>query len=875
MNKAIRSLMCLCLSLVMLCASIAPAEAQGRTLYISSAEDFIRFSENCILDSYSVYLAVYLQSDIDLSGYAFSGVPYFAGWFEGGGHRICGLSLESEGSVQGLFRYVASSGVVNDLHVSGTVSPGGSHSTVGGIAGSNAGRIIGCSFEGQVSGSDYVGGIAGENELSGLIESCSVSGSISGSHFVGGMAGENLGVIRSCTNRADINTSAGENQVALSDMSMAGLIGTENANTVTDVGGIAGISRGYVRNSLNLGDVGYRQMGYNIGGIVGSSQGYVAQCENYGNVSGRKEVGGIVGQMEPSTYIRFEKDTMQILREQLDGLAGIAGTASANMQYTANELGGQMNILGMQIDETAYALGGMMGDFDFTDPDSYVAAGTVLGAGLSNMGPTIGNMSVSIQNSMSALQGSINAMQGQISAIYSTLDRSSENMGAAIIDRSDEDDPLQLGSKTEGCNNYGSLTGDMNVGGIVGAIAIENDFDTAEDVLIGENSSLNFTSELRSVVLDCSNRGTAEAVHSNLGGIAGWMQLGLVKECRSTGTLLSPNADHVGGIAGKSESYIRSCSSKCQVSGTEYVGGIAGEARVVSGCRSMSEVLGTERAGALIGWAELHDEDGMPTVQGNYYLSPGDDIGGIDGISYEAVAQTLGKEAFFSLAGVPEFFSHVTLSFVHEDGSMEEQRIPTGGRLDESLIPLPREKAGFIASWDDFDNSGYDFDRIFHTVYTANSTTIRSAQQISDGLPLVLAEGSFPPGSTLRLLPLHTQPSLEPHDQLLVLCGFEADKGGQAHTLRYHVSESGSDRIKAYVLAYNGHWYESEHRLLGSYVEIPIPEGVQGIALVWEGIPQWQYKAVIGIAVFSMSLALVLIVCNLVRKRRRAKSMVK
>ena len=112
--------------------------------------------------------------------------------------------------------------------------------------------------------------------------------------------GNNLGVIRSCNNRSAVNTTAEENQVKLSDISFDTITGSESVSTVTDIGGIAGTSSGVIRQSKNRGNVGYQHMGYNVGGIAGTQTGYLYKCENFAQVYGRKEVGGIVGQMEPT-----------------------------------------------------------------------------------------------------------------------------------------------------------------------------------------------------------------------------------------------------------------------------------------------------------------------------------------------------------------------------------------------------------------------------------------------------------------------------------------------------------------------------------------------------------------------------------------------
>ena len=84
---------------------------------------------------------VYLDADLELTGSGFAGIPSFSGVFEGQGHTISGLSLVDDGSVIGFFRYVQQGANVRDLVIRGRSMPTGSRSTVGGIAGSNAGTL--------------------------------------------------------------------------------------------------------------------------------------------------------------------------------------------------------------------------------------------------------------------------------------------------------------------------------------------------------------------------------------------------------------------------------------------------------------------------------------------------------------------------------------------------------------------------------------------------------------------------------------------------------------------------------------------------------------------------------------------------------------
>ena len=66
-----------------------------------------------------------------------------------------------------------------------------------------------------------------------------------------------------------------------------------------DTGGIAGYSMGSIVKCTNKATVGYAHSGYNVGGIAGRQCGLIDSSENRGNVYGKKDVGGITGQMEP------------------------------------------------------------------------------------------------------------------------------------------------------------------------------------------------------------------------------------------------------------------------------------------------------------------------------------------------------------------------------------------------------------------------------------------------------------------------------------------------------------------------------------------------------------------------------------------------
>ena len=845
MNKRLFSLL-LCLfllvSLILPAAATEVAEeevAEPVRITISSTEEFLQFAENCRLDSYSVNLKVTLTADIDLSGTGFSGIPIFNGTFLGNNHTVSGLDITAEGSHLGLFRYLTKSARVQDLKVTGSLAPLGSRSAVGGIAGSNAGTIFNCSFDGSIAGSDQIGGIAGSNSLTGIIEKCTVSGVIHGSHFVGGIAGDNAGVIRSCENRALVNTTSQQNTVEISDITLDSLTGTESASTVTDVGGIAGTSSGVIRQCKNHANVGYKHMGYNIGGIAGTQSGYITQCENYGAVSGRKEVGGIAGQVEPAVLVEFEEDALQILQEQLDSMSAITNQTAANMRGSASQITAQVDSLQSSIESARDAVDSLVPDADdpeLPDADSIQAAQNALGESLKTMQKDLEGISSTTNSAMGVLSNNLYALQGQIQAMSATVGNMSDTLGGSLEDVSDADTEEDLSCKISRCSNYGPVLADMNVGGIAGILAVETDMDWSEDVDIFGSESYNFISQMRAVVIHCQNTASVTATKQNAGGIAGWISLGLVKNCANTGAVEAEGCSYVGGIAGQSTGYIRSNSAKCILSGDQYVGGIAGTATVVTDCRSMVHLEATEQYGAVLGNTETDHYNEETPVSGNYYLAMGDDLGAIDGISYAGIAEKLEQEEFQALEGLSQIFHAVTLTFRYEDGTYSNYVTLPGSDLNHIDIPQLPEKAGYTALWDGLEEALAEavyFDKTFEAAYVPLESTLMSVETAENGKALLLLTGGFGPEAEL-LLTEADAPAVE-KGTLLQTLGFTVPESQQPVSARCLLPENcDADHLQILVRSADGEWTEKEFTVSGSYAVFPVESGENTLALIQE-----------------------------------------
>ncbi len=201
----------------------------------------------------------------------------YSGVFDGDGHQIIGLKVNSQNNHQGLFGQ-AKDAVIKNLTVSGQVNGAG---WTGGIVGTASGTTIAnCVNKATVQGTVDSGGIAGNATRNSVIENCSNEGTISGTQFVGGICGQSASTtyLRNCINYGMIS-------------------GNDRVGGIT--GANAGIKDGIsVILCVNKGDVSAEEN--NVGGISGYVQEPVSSCYNTGTILGKKSdsatgIGGIAG----------------------------------------------------------------------------------------------------------------------------------------------------------------------------------------------------------------------------------------------------------------------------------------------------------------------------------------------------------------------------------------------------------------------------------------------------------------------------------------------------------------------------------------------------------------------------------------------------
>lgn len=232
----------------------------------------------------------------------------FKGTFDGNGHKIDGVQINTTDKVQGIFGLVTNGKILN--LTLGEISNINGGAATGGIVGYayNGTTINNCYNYANVTGSSlhtagisgivvqnsYIinshnygnivgknintGGIAGAIQKNSLVENCSNSGYILGTESLGGILGTNdyNSNVDKCFNSGKIEANVA------------------NQYNNSNVGGIIGINIASVSNCYNIGEIVGKAN--NSGGIIGLNRGNLKNSYNTGNVSSTQTIiGAVVG----------------------------------------------------------------------------------------------------------------------------------------------------------------------------------------------------------------------------------------------------------------------------------------------------------------------------------------------------------------------------------------------------------------------------------------------------------------------------------------------------------------------------------------------------------------------------------------------------
>ena len=906
------------LLILFLCLQIAvpaSAEESKNTIKIYTAEDFLEFADNCSLDTWSKDKTVVLQADISLKGEEFKPIATFGGTFDGNGYTISEINLMEAMSPTGLFAVLQTGGVVKNLNVSGDVNPDGDACSVGGIVGENYGTISNCTYTGDVTGALYTGGICGVNASSGKIKNCQMAGVVAGDKMTGGIVGNNMGTISACQNESYVNTSNTgasmnitevdlELSMDLNDLDSEGV-----STTATDTGGIAGYSTGTLEKCTNSGTIGYQHVGYNVGGIIGRNSGYVNNCTNNAEIYGRKEVGGIAGQMEPYVVMTLSEDTLSKLKKQSEDLNSQINQMLNDMNSSVGTVTNRLNNIAGYLDSVAAAASNVSlqgsvsssasgnvateseGGVTVTNPEIEVGDGSLsISSGIEGEngaqaeGAVSASTQIEINTSFNQLSAAVNGMSGQmrllnseiagfsgivtsdlqaisnqVNSIFDTVyDAANGSDGDVISDTSDENIDAVTQGKVVSSKNHGAVNGDINVGGIAGSMSVEYELDPEDDVTSEISGTERKQYELKAIIQDCTNTGLVTAKKDYAGSICGRMNLGLITSSEGFGDTKSETGDYVGGIAGLASGKIQKSYAKCMLAGRNYIGGVtgagitedlSGSGSTVSGCYTFVEISEYEQyVGAISG----KNAGGFSK---NYFVS--DELEGINHTSYAGKAEPVTYEKLLKVKNIPEEFKKLTLEFVIDGQVIETVKFDYGASFDEEVFPEIPEKEGSYGVWDIEELTNLCKDTTVTAVYREHTTALASEQTRKDGRSVFFVEGQFGEADEIKV-------SASDTDYMAVRSWIDRLKGRQLeeawsivvpedglkeHSLRYLPLNTNKAR-NYYLFMKNGdNWEKVEGEMIGTYLSFEAAGNELELATVSTYAVWWAWLLILGILI--------------------------
>ena len=685
-HKTTRSILSVLLAALLLVTStpLTPAFADGGAVSPQSANNESRELEQAADGTYLIYTAenlkefadivngthaevdrnnsanARLMNDIDLSSVCGESVNDGTSWepignsinqysgnFNGDGHTISGLYINSTADDQGLFGYVSGSGKVQNLSVSGSVK---GDNYVGGVVGYNISSTVeNCYNTVTVTGTnDCVGGVVGYNN-GGTVENCYNTGEVSGpdsgnsviDSYVGGVVGQNFGgTVENCYNTGKVS-------------------GPDSSNSSTsDVGGVVGRNggnfeernRGTVENCYNTGSVS----GNSVGGVVGYNYngGSVTNSYNTGEVSGKISVGGVVGYNHSGgsvTGCYFLKQNPEIPgigdgndsadATPVDDLSELCNAFNDTNTWTISDtlkrpvLKDNHEDDGSEQHPYRISTATQLENFrDIVNGANDQAADPDAHAKLMN--------NIDLSSVCSAEEGSWNPI-GTSSKPYSgTFDGNGKTISGLYIDSSDTD--------YQGLFGY---LGTVDQGGTVQNLSVSGSVSVSHGENVGGIVGYNFSG----TVTNCAFSGSVGGMFScsYVGGIVGYNSSGTVTNCAFSGSVSgSVSGNYVGGVVGDnrgSNGVVENCHNAGKVSGSNTVGGVVGynDGDRVTNCTNTGSVKGSGNSvGGVVG-----DNDG-DSVTNCYFLKTADvneklqGIGGGSGTSSNVEART--DDAFHS-----------------------------------------------------------------------------------------------------------------------------------------------------------------------------------------------------------------------------------
>lgn len=430
---------------------------------------------------------------------------------------------------------------------------------VGGLVGSNSGSVTNGRNNGTITGTNYVGGMVGDNasgaELTDLVNDSSAS--ITGEQYVGGIAGSNYGAISatdtnlinrgSITGQQYVGGVAGENWGTIENTNNDVSLNVKDSNATDDdaakyFGGVTGWNheKATIGNATNRADVTAEGASY-VGGVAGKNDGTLTGFNgNYGNVIGATNVGGVIG-------------------ENTTDIEGVEAVNNGTVTATAGGAGGIFGVhTGNIIDSTLENTNEVVGNGDGgTGGIATTNSGKITNSTLINEGK--------VSNSTGNNVGGIFGIKDGGEITGSTISNNGavvgkENVGGVFGSNSSTIKTSSIYNSTEGMvigiNNVGGLIG-INTGTIEGGRDEANSYYKYQIYNNGVINVGTWTDDNNNGVVDAGEiKDLSEGVTSeNIGGLIGNNE-GSLTAGYNTGAINAEGSTNVGGIAGSNSGTI-------------------------------------------------------------------------------------------------------------------------------------------------------------------------------------------------------------------------------------------------------------------------------------------------------------------------------
>ena len=639
----------------------------------------------------------YLDADIDLGFYEWIPIGTaehpFNATLKGEGYTISSLKISADHDYVGLFGNVT--GKVDNLNVmNASVYVKNPFSYVGIFAGYVKNEINSVNVSGYVDAklSSYVGGIAGYAEAQ--IQKSSSATEVSGYDYVGGIAG-----------------AAASGSAIYSHITF---IGSVTGNDY--VGCIAGAatpgSSIYSHITINGSVTGNNYVGGMIGHLSTSSSVQTDNITSTANVSGVTYVGGILGFATTKTDSKLYNVSV---RAEITGdyyVGGLIGkTTNLTIDNCTNE--GSTVIANSYItEEDAFYvyLGGYVGY-------GYIVTNCTNTVDISynSRGAYIGGIAGYLTNAISKCENSASIFgKDSVGGLVGKLET---NSAITVSD-------LKNTGNVSGARNIGGIIGYFTVNAKVNITLskLENSgiiYASSNDAagIVGcYNNGGNMEHTLNAA--DLKNTGDVTAEYKTVGGLFGYVGAAngssIIKNSTSSANITGPY--HIGGLVGLTNIAISNCSNEGSTitatswyteGSTDYVwlGGYVGSGYKVTGCTNNSDITysGTGiYVGGIIGYAtgEIQDctNNGDISSTGahvggivGYALAVGDvtyknltntgviNANGYTGGAFGSLIQNENREGTRNDINVHQHYFTVTLNNISNSGNIESSGGNVGG----------------------------------------------------------------------------------------------------------------------------------------------------------------------------------------------------